>query len=385
MRLFKIVLPVLALTIILGGFSLVSIWSQPVEAQTEDSSVSGWAWSETIGWIDMNSVTIDQMGQFNGYGWSENIGWIDFNPNGPYPEAPQNGVFLTSGNVIGWARAVAGDTVGSGGWSGWIKMSGSGYGVTVGENGEFSGYAWGGGGTNLDNAVIGWIDMSGVTTQLSDDPDPDPENVVFLEIRILSGQGTVTGDQGGISCDDISAPCMFSFDNQLNVELAATSDNAGEAITWGEAADCEVNQENCTVTITGTQSLPTIVTVVFGEPVEPSPLIEITGLDSRGRLRVWCQQINCTENPFYSLPLTIINKHDGSINLNYHWDGTPAPGASLIGPSSLSVGESGEFKVALTVRGIPENHLINIIASAGEKSETITFRLHYYDPTWEEE
>ena len=61
-----------------------------VNAGTTDN-VSGWAWSENIGWISFNNTTgggttnygvniNPSTGVFSGYAWSENIGWIDFGP-----------------------------------------------------------------------------------------------------------------------------------------------------------------------------------------------------------------------------------------------------------------------------------------------------------------
>lgn len=62
--------------------------SKVVEAGIDDN-VSGYAWSENIGWISFNStssgggidygVDVDiSTGDFSGYAWSENIGWISF-------------------------------------------------------------------------------------------------------------------------------------------------------------------------------------------------------------------------------------------------------------------------------------------------------------------
>ena len=50
-------------------------------------NLSGWAWSESFGWISFASTTppsygvtvATSTGEFNGYAWSENIGWISFN------------------------------------------------------------------------------------------------------------------------------------------------------------------------------------------------------------------------------------------------------------------------------------------------------------------
>ena len=61
-----------------------------------NGNLSGWAWSESFGWLSFSSSTdgstVDygvtvattttanyQAGEFDGYAWSENIGWISFN------------------------------------------------------------------------------------------------------------------------------------------------------------------------------------------------------------------------------------------------------------------------------------------------------------------
>lgn len=47
------------------------------------SPISGYAWSENAGWIDLapagGGVSIDDKGDFGGYAWGENIGWVSFN------------------------------------------------------------------------------------------------------------------------------------------------------------------------------------------------------------------------------------------------------------------------------------------------------------------
>jgi hypothetical protein len=144
-------------------------------------SVSGYAWSENIGWISFNYAncllstnctcpsrgaekgcpnisypcnnscadlkeyevkinpdTGPDPGDFSGYAWSEKIGWISFNrgdnPPGDNPPSPPfdtgSGAIakldLTSGGTVcggkgwvcGWARALSH----GGGWDGWIKL-----------------------------------------------------------------------------------------------------------------------------------------------------------------------------------------------------------------------------------------------------------------------
>lgn len=175
-------------------------------------NVSGFAWSQTIGWISFNcldsspggtysecatadyGVNIDQAtGNLSGYAWSESIGYISF-------DAPDGGITCTSPcaklnaiaadgtrSLTGWIRACSVFAVGCsgalkpavdlGGWDGWIKLSdplwtNPGDRTYMGQpataydsysprhNGVFfdpadkrlKGFAWGG-------SVVGWVDF----------------------------------------------------------------------------------------------------------------------------------------------------------------------------------------------------------------------------------
>lgn len=190
----------------------------PTEVQAgAGQNVSGYAWSDNIGWISFNNtsdgsatsygVNINTTtGDFSGNAWSSNIdtattpnqggvGWISFDRayTGNPPGAPyQTGVStdpiakadIATGNVTGWARALAACTKdpsgnlsptpcttdsNGGGWDGWIKLSkdpadsGSTYGVVVNTtNGRFSGYAWGGAQVDASgNSVVGGVSAIG--------------------------------------------------------------------------------------------------------------------------------------------------------------------------------------------------------------------------------
>ncbi|MEW5907720.1 MAG: fibronectin type III domain-containing protein [Patescibacteria group bacterium] len=137
-------------------------------------SVTGYAWSDTIGWIQFdpafggvqfNNTTFE----LSGYAWSDNIGWISFDAtDANHPSAE---VDMPSASLTGWIRACAGTINGdcnsasrTDGWDGWISLncnnSGSGcavsnYKVTVGPTGELDNWAWG-------SDVVGWIDFEGV-------------------------------------------------------------------------------------------------------------------------------------------------------------------------------------------------------------------------------
>jgi hypothetical protein len=114
-------------------------------------------------------VNIDSSGNLSGYAWSENIGWIDFNPPGPYPTNPNYSakVDLNTKELSGWARALAGGTPEAGDWDGWIKLRGwtteavpTEYGVSLNpDSREFEGWA-AGWDDSTSTAVVGWISFN---------------------------------------------------------------------------------------------------------------------------------------------------------------------------------------------------------------------------------
>ena len=206
---------VFAVVIALGiGYVAYTVNPKSVEipkAQAAATALTGYAWSDTVGWISFNctddsscgtsnySVKLDpSTGNFSGQAWSSapdtntppqgGVGWISFDravtgnpPGAPYQTGissdPIAKVDTITGSVTGWARALAGCEVtpgvpvtscastsagaAAGGWDGWIKLNG----VTVDPAGKFSGYAWGGADTTSPSGdctpggvcVIGWI------------------------------------------------------------------------------------------------------------------------------------------------------------------------------------------------------------------------------------
>lgn len=135
---------------------------RPVLSQGVGVPITGYAWSDTIGWLDLNcsnsntcadnnfGLAIATDGTLSGYAWSENIGWISANtadvagcPSSPC--APK----ISGTAATGWLSALAADGEG---WDGWISLSGSGYGPVI-SSGDFSGYSWG-------SDVVGWVDWS---------------------------------------------------------------------------------------------------------------------------------------------------------------------------------------------------------------------------------
>jgi hypothetical protein len=163
----------LFLAFLFFGFSLA-------DNPCSNHTLSGYAWSENIGWISFScknnmasedyGVDIDSAtGLMSGYAWSENIGWISFNEAEltGCPSGDCQAFFSSSTNaVFGWAKALSADALPSG-WDGWIKLSGtaadsSPYGVSLNDSTkELEGWAWGG---NEDFAstdgIMGWVSFN---------------------------------------------------------------------------------------------------------------------------------------------------------------------------------------------------------------------------------
>jgi len=121
-------------------FLVLSFSNYPQETKAgAEHNVSGYAWSENIGWISFNNtsgggsanygVNIEPDSVFSGYAWSEHIGWISFNESDltGCPVAPCRAwvdISCLDGQcpIYGWARALAGGTIEAGGWDGWIRL-----------------------------------------------------------------------------------------------------------------------------------------------------------------------------------------------------------------------------------------------------------------------
>lgn len=155
-----------------GLLAVSFLYDQKPDIQAASSdNLSGWAWSENVGWVSFNStnqsatqsygVKVAGNGNISGYAWSENIGWISFNETSGCPSSPcQPKMNKGTGEVSGWARACAGTVNGdctgatrSDGWDGWIHLKGTNYGVTV-SGCSWDGYAWG-------SDITGWTHFKG--------------------------------------------------------------------------------------------------------------------------------------------------------------------------------------------------------------------------------
>ena len=191
-------------------------------------NVSGYAWSETIGWISFNctntgscpsvdyGVTVDGVtGDISGHAWSSNIRWINFDPAGPYPEVPNHSARLEADDTVtGWAKAIDADGVD---WDGWIKMSDTAapaYGVTLNTvTDEFEGFAWG-------YDVMGWISFNCIDTASC----ALPYSVSYSLANAIP------------TCS-ITAPATGNYDQGSNITFTGWSDDTNGDVIGAEWRD----------------------------------------------------------------------------------------------------------------------------------------------------
>lgn len=193
-----------ACLLIAGGLYFGIKGSVPFSKAVSGDNVSGWAYSENIGYISFNctdascppnyGVNVDSNGYFSGYAvanprdetaGTDNIGYLSFEPGdvASCPSGQCRAQILGNNWVTGWARFIVGKNNPGQGWEGWVKLGdGTGTWPAGGEQVhlnqdtcELEGWAWGGDEEN-NEAVVGWIsfnsktDGSGVDYAVKIDP-----------------------------------------------------------------------------------------------------------------------------------------------------------------------------------------------------------------------
>jgi hypothetical protein len=290
----------------LGGSALLLalIFSTPLVFA---ENVEGWLWGggvttnplgyEGMGWISGNSENCDSDGNgfvdsscggdnstdsvvfyavnipendgnVTGYAWSEHYGWIDFEPVGSYPTDPQHSVKRNGDFLEGWARivAIAGDSAvgNSGGWDGWIKMKGSGYGVDIKKFGADMNdpnrektYAW--------SDELGWIDFSGLGAVI--EPDTltictdsgtqisEASTIPDVDIERTLGQGNsevLVAHYGTQYCDDGDKVDALWDDSGLPNDRVSLSDENGNDLDATSTVRVEAGNESGSEDVTVT-------------------------------------------------------------------------------------------------------------------------------------
>ena len=144
-----------------------------------------WAWSESAGWIDFGTTGGNVQvtdSTLSGYAYGENIGWISLHCSNTSSCVDNNYGVLNNneGTLSGYAWS---ETVG------WIHFAPSSGGVTINSSGVFSGTAYG------EN--IGWISFS------TDHP-------VTTDWRPVSSQVTTPTQSGGNGAP-VSGPLSLGY------------------------------------------------------------------------------------------------------------------------------------------------------------------------------
>lgn len=241
------------------GLAITTFVPQPVVSQST-SPLSGYAWSDTIGWISTSAsgygLSMNSSGYITGYAWSDNIGWVKFGGLSSFPSGAGTtaaNARVVSGNLTGWARACAGTAPGdcstmtsrTDGWDGWISLGGTGYGVTFNSStGAFGSYAWG-------DVNVGWVDFSNASTQCI---PPRPVDEYYCNVDLTQSC------HYDAACTEQCIPCPYrcsSLDGKCNgppstnctIEVRPTligANNVGATVSW------DVSNVKNTCTITGT-------------------------------------------------------------------------------------------------------------------------------------
>lgn len=148
---------------------LFSVHLPSAGAASPGAAITGYLWSDTIGWIDLScsnsgtcvtrpfglSVVSNSNGLITGYAWSDNVGWVSANTGdlSGCPVSPCE-ARITGNNVDGWLKVISANGSQSGGWDGFIRLDAYTPGVSFSNaTKQFSGYAWG-------DTNIGWVDFS---------------------------------------------------------------------------------------------------------------------------------------------------------------------------------------------------------------------------------
>jgi len=165
-------------------------------------------------------------GNVTGYAWSENIGWISFNaadltscPTGTC-SARREGDYLK-----GWARIIAikdaAASSNSGGWEGWLSLNdktGSNYGVQISKmdgTGNNPTYAWSA--SSSGSGELGWIDFSRATYE-------EPCSIdITSSMTITAGQtGTLAISRDRITNSSLTVSLTSSDTSKVTVPASAT-------------------------------------------------------------------------------------------------------------------------------------------------------------------
>ncbi|KKW43568.1 MAG: Cell wall protein AWA1 [Parcubacteria group bacterium GW2011_GWB1_57_6] len=251
---------VFLLAVVVFASYYFSVSYLPRAQASATDSLSGYAWSDNVGWISFNctntgscgtsnyGVTVNPTnGEMSGYAWSDNVGWFSFQPGdvAGCPQAPCTPkVNQGNGTVTGWFRALAN----GGGWDGWVSLSG----VTV-SGVAFAGYAWG-------SDVVGWVSMSGVMNTftaptVSCSGAPSTAYIgqqVTWSSSVSGGSGSYTyswSGTDGLSGTSASTQKTYSTTGTKQGTIAVTDTVSGQTSSASCNAGVGVSVQSCSASL----------------------------------------------------------------------------------------------------------------------------------------
>ncbi|MEK7091464.1 MAG: hypothetical protein AAB900_00570, partial [Patescibacteria group bacterium] len=95
---------IFSLFVLLAIFSALIYLPTPIlQAQTPGTGfdISGWPWSDNVGFFSTDGLHVDARGVFSGYMWNDGIGWVNFAPSDGTPPSGTKGVRINNTAVTG--------------------------------------------------------------------------------------------------------------------------------------------------------------------------------------------------------------------------------------------------------------------------------------------
>lgn len=237
--------------------------------------ITGWAWEgegagdgdandddvidEGVGWVSLHCSTdpagcstgagswglaVDDDGNISGYAYSEHLGWISAESADVTgcPVSPCAPSIEESGSFSGWLKALSA----TGGWDGWISLRDTNtgdafdYGVVV-SGPDVTGYAWGG-------TVVGWLAFTDAQSTYS----PCAPNNACVDATHYDNLCTAPIENiacnPGLICSPGAVPCVTPPNANGTLELLPSLVPTGDttAISWDavDTISCRVFGEN---------------------------------------------------------------------------------------------------------------------------------------------
>ncbi len=254
-----------------------------LSASGKSAIVTGWAWSPHMGWISFNGIGYGVFedvttGTFSGHAWSSHLGWISFDASDATHPAPSidMSTSMSTKKISGWVRACSAfidknacsgtPDSNSGGWDGWINLSGtaadgSSYGIVQNSTCAWTGYAWG-------SDAVGPISMSGTAADGS-------------SYGVRTAPGTC-----GVGIPTIALSANPTSVNQgESTTLSWTSGNATECLASGGWTGAKSANGTFTETIANLQKTTTYTLSCSNETGVAQKSVTVSVIESNYLLR----------------------------------------------------------------------------------------------------